>query len=338
MSNIREVAIQASVSPATVSRVLNNDTTYKIMPETRERVWKAVAELNYKAPVSTARRARHAEGAAALRRVGCLLALTKGKYNDPYYLSILSGAEGYLNEHRCELSFVKTETELENADVLASVLRQPLDGLIMMRPLRPAVFDALREHIRCIVGIDTGHMPIDNIEYDHFRVARMAVTHLFQKGYREIGFIGGGSANEPMTRSRRYRSYCETMCDLGLTVRPEWTLDCGWDDERCMALVESLHTHGGLPRAFFASSDLMAMATLRSLYKLGLSVPDDVAVMGLTNIEMSQYANPPLTTLEIPAKEMGMIAASTLIARMDGDTTLPKRIILPSTLVERDSV
>ena len=82
----------------------------------------------------------------------------------------------------------------------------------------------------------------------------------------------------------------------------------------------------------------MAMAALRSLYKLGVSVPSEVAVMGLTNIEMSKYSNPPLTTLEIPSEEMGAIAAATLIARMDGDQTLPKRIILPSTLVERDSV
>lgn len=338
MSNIREVANLARVSPATVSRVLNNDTTYKIKAQTRERVWKAVAELNYKAPVSTQRHQKRGAVADPMRHVGCLLALTKGKYNDPYYLSILSGAESYLLQHHCELSFVKTEMELDEPKTLESVLQNPVDGLIMMRPLKEPVFTLLRERIPCLVGIDTGHMPIDNIEYDHYRVARMAVTHLYHKGYREIGFIGGGAENEPMTRSRRYRSYRETMRELDLPVRDDWVLDCGWDDERLMVQVVRLAKRDMLPRAFFAASDLMAMAALRSLYNMGVPVPARVAVMGLTNIEMSKYSNPPLTTIHIPSEEMGMIAASTLIARMDGDDTLPKRIILPSSLVERSSV
>lgn len=338
MSNIRQVAALARVSPATVSRVLNNDTTYKITPETRERVWKAVADTNYQSPASAARRQKRAAEDGALCSVGCILSVAKGKYNDPYFLSILSGAEAYLLAHNCEVRFVRAARELDRREVLEELLTRPVDGLIMMNPLNETVFARLREKIRAVVGVDTGHMPIDNIEYDHYRVVRMAVTHLYQKGYRDIGFIGGGGENEPMFRSRRYRSYCETMRDLSLTVNDEWTIDCGWDDERCMQLVQDMHHTRGLPRAFFAASDLMAMAALRALYTLGLSVPAQVAVMGLTNIEMSKYANPPLTTVHIPAPEMGETAARTLIARMQGDDSLPKRIILPSTLVERSSV
>ena len=105
-----------------------------------------------------------------------------------------------------------------------------------------------------------------------------------------------------------------------------------------MKLVEKTYKTCGLPTAFYAASDLMAMAALRALYQLGISVPSQVAIIGMSNIEMSQYANPPLTTIDVPTVEMGITAARVITERIHGDTTLPKRILLPSTLIERDSV
>ena len=104
-----------------------------------------------------------------------------------------------------------------------------------------------------------------------------------------------------------------------------------------MELVEAAAAGPGLPRAIYASSDLMAMAALRALYRLGIRVPDQVAVIGMTDIEMSQYANPPLTTIHVPVEEMGRTCAKVLAERIRGDESLPKRIILPSELVPRDS-
>lgn len=141
----------------------------------------------------------------------------------------------------------------------------------------------------------------------------------------------------PLARSRRYRSYRETMMELGLEIRPEWVLDCEWDDKLCIRLVEEAFHTCGLPTSFYVGSDLMAMAALRAFYHLGVSVPGQVAIIGMSNIEMSQYANPPLTTIDVPTIEMGIAAARTLAARIRGDTTLPKRILLPSTLIERNS-
>ena len=336
MANIRDVAQRAGVSPATVSRVLNNNQTYKITNETRENVLRAVTELGYTPLIKKSDRSER-EAVDQRFSIGCLLATTRGKYRDPYYLSLLSGIEDEMEKQGGVVSLIHTEQELEDPEILNRTLEAGLDGLVMMRPLEESLFSQLRERIPHIVGIDTGHMPIDNIEYDHFRVSRMAVEYLYGKGYREIGFIGGGSWNQPMRRSRRYRSYLETMTELGLEIRPEWILDCQWDDRKCMELVEAAAAGPGLPRAIYASSDLMAMAALRALYRLGIRVPDQVAVIGMTDIEMSQYANPPLTTIHVPVEEMGRTCAKVLAERIRGDESLPKRIILPSELVPRDS-
>ena len=336
MANIRDVARLAGVSPATVSRVLNNDQTYKMTDETRKNVLRAATELGYKPLVKpTDRKERPVPDQRF--SIGCLLATTRGKYRDPYYLAILSGIEEETDRQGGVISLIHTEQELEDPEILSRTLNAGLDGLVLMRKLDESLFSQLRSRIPNIVGIDTGHMPIDNIENDHFTVSKMAVEYLYQKGYREIGFIGGGSGSQPMRRSRRYRSYLDTMSELGLEIRPEWILDCQWDDQKCMELVTALAEGPGLPRAIYASSDLMAMAALRAMYKLDIRVPDQVAVIGMTDIETSQYANPPLTTIHVPTEELGRTCARVLAERIRGDRSLPKRIILPSELVPRDS-
>lgn len=337
MANIREVARLAGVSPATVSRILNDNQIYKTTDETRRRVLRAVTELGYQAPVRKHPRPAPDAPSSAFS-VGVLLATTRGKYSDPYYLSILGGIEDELSRLGGTVSLIQTEQELENPAVLSRLLGAGLSGLIMMRPLAEPLFEQLHSLIPHIVGIDTGHMPIDNVEYDHLRVSRMAVEYLYQKGHREIGYIGGSVGSAPMKRSRRFRSYLETMADLGLDARQEWVLNCDWDERKCIQLLEKTRREHGLPTAFYAGSDLMAMAALRGLYQMGLRVPDQVAVIGMSNIEMSQYANPPLTTIDVPTVEMGIAAARIIACRIRGDTTLPKRVLLPSRLIERDSV
>ena len=91
------------------------------------------------------------------------------------------------------------------------------------------------------------------------------------------------------------------------------------------------------PTAFFVASDLMAMAALSGLYSLGISVPNEVAIIGLSNLEISKYSNPPLTTIEIPTREIGMVAVDLLISRMNGYTLLPRKVILPTNLIQRHS-
>lgn len=248
MSTIRDVAKLAEVSIATVSRVLNNDTTYRMTGETRERVWKAIADLNYKAPAT-----QHKRGASnvpgAFRKIGCIVNLRGGKYTDPYYLSLLSGIESYFSENRSEVAFVRTWTELEDSETLIRTFSEPLDGLIVMSHLNDATFRYAQSKVPFIVGIDTGYREIDNIEYDHEQAAQMAVTYLYEKQFREIGFIGGSEGKMPMKQCRRYHTYLNTMLDLGLSIKDEWVLDCDWNDVTCTRLVERLG-RDHLPRSF----------------------------------------------------------------------------------------
>lgn len=91
------------------------------------------------------------------------------------------------------------------------------------------------------------------------------------------------------------------------------------------------------PTAIFAASDLMGIIALNAVYEKNLKVPEDIAVIGISNIEMSLYASPPLSTIDVPTREIGETAARLLIDRMKGDASLPKKIIIPVNLIKRSS-
>lgn len=339
MSTIRDVAALANVSTATVSRVINNDTTYKMTDETRAKVWQAVTELNYKTKSTS--RIQTSDRAISINKnnvkIGCVLSVTKQKYNDPYFMSILSGVEMQLFNKGYEISFIKTGPELEDKNKLFSTFSESITGLILMESLNSETYEYVRKQVPYIVGIDTQRGDIDNVGYDHYNVATMAVQHLIERGYQGIGFIGGSGINGNIKESQRYKGYYATMHAAGLSVNPDWVIDCMWDESTCIEKINHLCKTKNYPDAFFAASDLMAMAALNSFYFNGIVVPNEVAVIGISNIEVSKYSNPPLSTIEVPTKEIGMVAVDLLLARINGDKLLPKKVILPTNLIVRSS-
>ncbi len=338
MSTIRDVAKLANVSTATVSRIINNDTKYKITDATRSRVWAAVRELDYKLPDKPPKHKNPSSTPNTAFKVGVVLSVTKKKYNDPYFMSILSGIEKRLQEKGCAISFIKTGAELSDKANLVSVFQEPVSGMILMETLNEDMFAYVSSHVPFIVGIDTLRQDIDNIGYDHYQAAVIATQHLISQGHTKIGFIGGINDPHNYMASRRYQGYYIAMTAAGLPVEEKWVLNCEWDEDICAEQVDALCRSGDYPTAIFASSDLMAVVTINRVFGNGLSVPNDVAVIGISNIDIAKYTIPPLTTVHIPTEEIGIIAADTLLARMNGYDRMPQKVLLPISLLVRDSV
>ena len=337
MSSIREVAKLANVSIATVSRVLNNDTKYKMTEETRNRVLDAVKQLNYTVTTQRKKSTLNHPSVDKTIKIGCILRVTKKGYNDPYYMSILAGIEMKLREAGIDLAFLKSAPILQDKNTLISTFQDSLDGLLLMDPLSEDLYQYIKKRVPHIVGIDTLRDDIDDVGYDHLQNGILATEHLIARGHKEIGFIGGSGESQSIKDSKRYQGYIIAMNKAGLTVNMDWVIDCNWNEDECVAKVDDLCKSNHYPTAFFAASDLMAMAAMKSFYTNGISVPKRVAVIGMSDIEMSQYSNPPLTTYHVPKEEIGKVAANLLLARIKGYETLPQKIILPTTFVERSS-
>ncbi len=341
MATIRDVAKLANVSTATVSRILNADKTYKVTNETRERVWQAVRDLNYvrnQNGKDSLNKADVKNSAAGKTKIGCVLCVTREKYTDPYFMSILSGVESKLIENGYSLSVIRTKIELQDPTVLFNTLSESLTGLIVMETLSDEIYAQLKDKIEFIVGIDTKHQDIDNVCYDRFAAAEKAVQHLVDKGHKRIAFIGGtDNSIEPLRKEQRCRGYISILEDNNIKVDTDIIKNCEWDSKLCYSRTLELLDSPNRPTAIFAASDLMAMIAVNAVYEQGLKVPDDIAVMGLSNIEMSKYSNPPLSTIDVPKTQMGEIAAEILISHIKGERSLPKKIILPTSLLIRNS-
>lgn len=327
MSTIRDVAKLANVSTATVSRVLNNDSKYKMTDETKQRVLEAVSKLNYELPVTSA---KISDSPASVEKIGCILRVTKKKFNDPYFMSILSAVEDRLRKKGYEISFIRNGIEMNTRAQLLSTFQTPVSGLILMDQLEDDIYDYIRKQVPHIVGICTNRTDIDNIDYDRFGIARDATDYLIHKGHTKIGFIGGGLA-----LSHRYHGYLTAMQCANLPINEDWIIDCDWDEDICAQKIDQLCKLGNYPTAFYVSSDLMAIAALNRFFNNNIKVPDDVALVSTTDIEIAKYTNPPLTTFHIPAEEIGYAAADLLVSRINGYDLMTHKIVLPSKLIER---
>lgn len=337
MVTIRDVAKRANVSTATVSRIINGDKTYKVTEETRNRVWAAVKELNY-IPNQTAKKLSFRKGSGTSRsnyRLGCILCVTTEKYSDPYYMEILSALEQRLLDDGLSLSLIKTPNELKDEVVLLNMLSEELSGLVIMESLSDALYKQIKENVGCIVGIDTIHEDIDNIRYDRYEAAEKAVNHLISQGHRRIAYLGSSSYD--VRKEKRYRGYLDALMEAGIEEDLSIVKDTKWSRKQCHKATLELLENPNPPTAIFAASDLMGMIAINAIYEKGLSVPDDISVIGISDIEFAKYTNPPLTTVAVPMKEMGVAAAETLMYRLKGNKTIPRNVILPTKLVIRES-
>ncbi|MDD2968245.1 MAG: LacI family DNA-binding transcriptional regulator [Lachnospiraceae bacterium] len=336
MSTIRDVAELAQVSIATVSRVLNQDPTYTITEETRSRVIAAAGQLQYTLVPRPKKKSASPDRKSSLR-IGCILRITKRGYNDPYYMSVLSGIESYLRECKITLSFIQSAPLLNDPYYLETLFSDPVVGLILMDPLEDSIYHSVRKQVPHIVGIDTLRDDIDDVGYDHLWNGYLATQHLIEKGHRNIGFIGGSGDGDILAHSKRYQGYLLAMQSSKLAIREDWVLDCNWNEDECIAKTNAFCKNSDLPTAIFAASDLLAMAAMKSFYLNKISVPKQIAVIGMSDIEMSQYTNPPLTTFHVPKNEIGQAAARLLLSRIEGYQSLPQKITLPTRFIERNS-
>lgn len=332
MATIRDVARLADVSIASVSRILNRDPEYKVMPETREKVLKAIEELGYKPNPNYKK--RHASARVS---IGCISRMTVEHTKDSYYTAILNGAQNYLKRQNYDFDFVVSQFDIMNEKSLSSLLSQPPKGLILMDQPTEHTMRLLSSKIKCIVGIDSQQPSIDNVCYDRFEAGCQAMRHLLSKGHKKIAYIGAHIADNA-TSIGRYEAYLRMMRCADLPVNPDWVIDSNWHRETCFEKTLKLMRLDDRPTALFVGSDHMAIAAISALHTLDISIPDEISVIGISDISDAKYLNPPLTTIAIPQTEIGEIAASTLLHRMDGDRSLPKRIIVPTALVERSSV
>jgi len=324
--SLEEVAKRAGVSTATVSRVLNNVNVVK--GSTRSRVMRAVAELNYHPNLH----ARSLAGGKS-RTIGVIVS----NLANPFFYDISHTVE--MEAHKHSLEVVVANTDYDPDQLRRSVnlmIGRRVAGLLLIVSERdPAIMDTLLDSNIPAVFYDVGapQENISNIRVNYRRGIERMVEYLHDLGHRRFAFIGHHSGLGPT--GEREIAFVETVRHLGdsewRTVADQDSLDGGRQ-----AAYELLNT-GFEPTAITCVNDVMAVGVLRELRARGLRVPQDVSVTGFDNIKLSEYADPPLTTMHIPRDRIGRLSFEILVPESVRMKPPGREVVIDPELVLRES-
>lgn len=325
---IVDVAREAGVSYATVSRVINAEA--HVRPEKRDRVLSAMSRLGF----TINPHARSLRGGRS-HTIGLLV----HDLGTGYIGAIVRGIDAELAEAQYDLMLYTTHRSKSRESAHVETLTRGLaDGLLITLPRQPeAYLESLRKRRFPYVLID--HQGIDDqgpaVGATNRLGARAAVEHLIHLGHTRIAFISGtldlGCARD---RLAGYRAALETH---GLPFCPELVREGDFFQPRGYEAATELLTLAEPPTAIFASNDVSAFGVMEAVRDQGKRIPDDISIVGFDDIPQAAQVNPPLTTVRQPLEQMGRQAARMLLEIMEDPERPVGRLELATELVVRGS-
>ncbi len=332
----KDVARVAAVSRATVSYVLNNrtDGNVRISEQTRRRILTAVEQLGYRVN-------RSARGLKTRRTQ--LLAVLVPDLNNPFYPVLIRGAQkaAYDADYRLIISDSFSTSEGEK-DFLETALGHIADGLILASFHLDAndIGQLLTKGVPCVgIGPRLWGTGIDVVQTDQHTAVRAIIDHLVSRGRRRIAHIAGDLTT--LNGQIRLEAYREALQAYGLPADERLVIQGTFRREGVAARVESYLSAASpedRPNGLFAANDVMAIEAMKAIQRLGLRIPDDIAVCGIDNIPEAEYVEPPLTTIGNDVELMGREAVRLLTNRIqNGSSEEPICREFPFELIVRES-
>lgn len=308
---ISDVARVAGVTPATVSRVLNEDRTLRVAAKTRARILSAVQSLQY-VPNAAARALRLSTSGA--------VALVMHDLSNPVYSEILQGAQAAAAGADYVVVLAEADHLVTGAHALNRLLAgRRIDGLL----LQPAgdlsdelIGELLRRQVPTVLINDRHDGGISSVALDDETGAVVAVQHLIALGHTEIAHITGS----PSARAReRRKGFLRAMSEAGLVLDATLEVTGGWDaDSGIKAAKILMRQRPQPPTAIFVDNIRTAIGVLHAFSNAGLAVPSDVSIVALHDTWLAQYTYPSLTTVRMPLREMGATAMHLLFEGIEG--------------------
>jgi LacI family transcriptional regulator len=328
-ATIREIARAAGVSIATVSRVINGRPD--VSPQTREVVLRVVREHGF----STNRNARALSGG----RTG-LVGVTLPILEAAYFAVIVSGTAEALYEHDMRIVLCPTLHQHEReVTLLDRLMHGTTDGAVLMLPEESnAELRALQETGYPFVVVDPRvqlDQGIPAVSASNASGARAVVEHLLSLGHRRIGAILGPA--DWMATTERLNGYRSALAAAGVLAARDLVVESDFSIESGEAAAAALLDLPERPTAIFGFNDNVAIGALRAAEARGLTVPDDLSVVGFDDSEQSGLVTPALTTVRQPLAEMGRMAVSLLLRLLDHQRVEAMNIELATRLVVRES-
>lgn len=332
-----DVARRAGVSRTTVSLVLNDVQSVQISEETRQRVIETARELDY-VPDAAAQ-------ALASRRVKIIgLIMTRDRHNivaDIFLTQILDGLIEAVTQHDFRLLIDIVDPEDRKESYLKLVRSKRIDGVVISGPrFNDEAYQALKEYGFPVIVM--GQIPGQTccfVDVDNFQAAKNAVSYLIELGHKKIVCI----TNAPLSftaAAARLQGYRAALEEADLPFDPSLVAYGNFDADSGYHQMSKLLDHPPKGEAFtavFAASDVVAFGAKAALRERDFKIPEDIAMVGFDDVPLARYIDPPLTTVRLPAYEIGWTAGNQLVRMISGEGPEHEQIILDTQLIVRQS-
>ncbi len=321
---IGDVAAEAGVSVATVSKVIND--RWGVAENTSTRVRAVIEELGYQSSLVAQSLRSHSTNVIGVLVVDI----------EPFSAELLKGVARAINGTGYELVVFSGCGRADDQvgwerRYLQRVSGTLCDGAILVTPSSVDV-----TYGASVVAVDhnVGSSGLPTVDSDNLSGAVSATEYLLELGHRRIGFLAGRPDLE--SARLRERGYRTALRRAGVKLDPSLIQVGGYEVDSAEGAARRLLERGDRPTAIFAANDVSALATISVAGSLGIAVPDDLSVVGFDNVPDSALSEPPLTTIEQPIQQMGFDAARILI-RLIAKQPVPDHTMLPTRLVVRGS-
>jgi len=328
MATIKDVAREASVSVATVSRVFNDASV--VREETSRRIRDVAASLRY-APHNGARSLITSKTST----IGVLLPDLYGEFFSEVIrgIDLAARRSGY---HLLVSSSHNDRTEFEGA---MRAMRGRVDGIIIMSPdidAQALMANLPDSHPVVLLNCAMRGAAFDSVSIDNSRGARGIVRHLITHGHKRIAIIAGAPRN--VDGHERQLGYRAALRDASIDRDTRWETPGNFTEDSGFEAMRTLLKLRVRPTAVFAANDSMAIGALSALREAGVRVPEEIAVAGFDDIPIARHINPPLTSVHVPIAKLGDRATEKLVgALVDKNRHVCRNDVLDTTLVIRSS-
>lgn len=330
---LKEIAAKANVSAATVSRVLNGNSTKAASVETQKKIWKIAKESGY-VPNASAQNLKAGEDLTRKTcSISCLYARRTSDPKDAFFTSITLAAEKEALRAGCIVKFSFTALDIRNPLIAKTIVENNTDGILILGRCDELTLTFLTNHFRNIVyvGVNPISQKYDQVTCDGYQIGTMIMNKFYENGYKRIAYVG------EVQNEIRYHAYCDFFHTHKLPTDKHLIVDTDITSEGGYQGMKALLKRTSALDAVFCMGDVIAMGVSKAIQEAGLTIPKDIALLSVDNIDAAEFISPTLSTVNVPTEEMGKIAVKVLLDRIHGGHSEPLYIQLPYRLVERES-
>lgn len=328
-ASIKDVAREAGVSIATVSRVLNDIDV--VNEDTKKKVKDAIKKLSYR-PNIVARSLKTQKSST----IGIIIP----DISNQFYPEIVRGCEDVANIYNYNIMLCNSDLDLDKEMESLRILKEKMiDGVIYMsNSIDQNVISLIKELEMPVVLVETtdadGIFP--SVTIDNVAAAADAVKYLINKGNKNIAYVGT-SIEKVNALSKRYTGYLSALDEMGIELNKDLIYIGGVKPKDGYIGINSILDTGAKVDAVFCASDEIAMCVINALRDRNIQVPGDVDVMGFNDIYSASVFYPKLTTIAQPMYDMGSVSMRMLIKSINNLEVEEKHFVLPYRMVERNS-